>query len=67
MKGVLFSNGRYTKGVSYLAKMVHKRARGQTLEPLHFKFCSVPTWTGIVGGSGGGVRTICHVQQISIV
>ena len=28
MKGVIFVNGRYTKGVPFLSKMVHKRLRG---------------------------------------
>ena len=28
MKGVIFVNGRYTKGVPVLSKMVHKRLRG---------------------------------------
>ena len=30
MKGVPFSNKRYTKGVPFLTKMVHKRVRGWT-------------------------------------
>ena len=30
MKGVQFSNGRYTKGVPFLPKMVYKRVRGRT-------------------------------------
>ena len=29
-KGVLFVNGRYTKGVSFPPKMVYKRVRGWT-------------------------------------
>ena len=28
VKGVIFVNGRYTKGVPFLSKMVHKRLRG---------------------------------------
>ena len=30
VKVVLFSNGRYTKGVSLLSKMVYKRVRSRT-------------------------------------
>ena len=30
VKGVLFSNGRYMKGVSFLPKMVYKRVRDRT-------------------------------------
>ena len=28
MKGVIFVNGRYTKGVPFLSKMVHKKVKG---------------------------------------
>ena len=28
MKGVIFVNGRYTRGVPFLSKMVYKRLRG---------------------------------------
>ena len=30
VKGVLFCNGRYTKGVPFLSKMVYERVRGWT-------------------------------------
>ena len=29
MKGVLFSNGRYTKGVPFLPEMVYKTKKGE--------------------------------------
>ena len=40
VKGVLFSNGRYTKGVSFLPKMVYKRGKGSDVgaEPPRINF-----------------------------
>ena len=37
MKGVPFSNKRYTKGVPFLKKMVYKRVRGWTSGPPRIK------------------------------
>ena len=60
MKGVLFSNGTYTKEVSFLAKMVYKRARGRisgwNLDVLNF--VSYPPGEASLVDQGG--PTICH-------
>ena len=40
-KGVSFVNGRYTKRIPFLSKMVYKRVKGLELggEPLRIKLC----------------------------